>query len=135
MSPVWFGTTATPEPEAPHGSAFTIGGWHLTPISGPDLTRAHEIAYFGFVVRPDVGEDGATAIRARIRVKRDGQELGRPLEITLGTSRIGGDLHMYGNSIGLGGFPELGSYEIIFEIIETNSDTSVEKALTIDLTE
>jgi GWxTD domain-containing protein len=135
LSPVWLGTTATPEPEAPHGSAFTIGGWHLTPISGPELTSAHEIAYFGFVVRPDVGEDGATAVRARIRVKRDGQELGRPLEIPLGTSRIGGDLHMYGNSIGLGGFPELGSYEIIFEIIETNSDTVVEKTLNLELTE
>ncbi len=135
MSPVWLGTTATPEPEAPHGSAFTIGGWHLTPVSGPELTRANEIAYFGIVVRPAVAEDGAVALRARILVKRDGHELGRPLEVPLETSRIGGDLYMYGNSIGLGGFPELGPYEVVFEIIETNSDTAVEKALVIELNE
>jgi len=135
LSPVWLGTGATPEPEAPHGSTFTIGGWHLTPVSGPELMRTHEIAYFGFLIRPDLGEDGAVALKSRIHVKRDGQELGRPLEVPLETSQVGGDLYMYGNSIGLNGFPELGQYELIFEVIETKSDTKAERALLIELTE
>jgi len=135
LSPVWLGTAATPEPEAPHGSTFTIGGWHLTPVSGPELTRANEIAYFGFLIRPDLGEDGVVALRSQIHVKRDGHELGRPLDVPLETSQIGGDLYMYGNSIGLSGFPELGPYEVVFEIIETNSDTRVERSLVIELTE
>jgi hypothetical protein len=42
---------------------------------------------------------------------------------------------MYGNSIGLSGFPELGPYEVTFEIVETNSDTLVEHALVIELIE
>ena len=129
------GTGASPNREARHGDAFTIGGWHLTPISGPELTRESEVAYFGFVVRPVVTEEGTVELRSRIQVKRDGQDLGRPLEVPLETSNIVDDLHMYGNSIGLSGFPELGEYELVFEIIEPNSETSVEKTLLIDLTD
>lgn len=135
LSPLWLGTSVTPNPEAAFGAAFTVGGWHLTPISGPELTRASEIAYFGFVVRPAVNEEGSVELKARIHVKRDGQELGRPLEVPLETSRVGSDIHMYGNSIGLSGFPELGPYEVTFEIVETNSDTLLEHALVIELIE
>jgi hypothetical protein len=135
LSPVWLGTGVNADPEAPLGSAFTVGGWHLTPISGPELTRAAEIAYFGFVVRPAVTEEGAIELRSRVRVKRDGQEIGRPLEVPLETSNIVDDLHMYGNSIGLNGFPETGAWELVFEIIEPNSGSSVERTLLIDLIE
>jgi hypothetical protein len=42
---------------------------------------------------------------------------------------------MYGNSIGLGGFPEVGPYELVFEITETGSGASIERSLTIEITE
>ena len=87
------------------------------------------------MVRPAVNEEGSIELKARIRVKRDGQDLGQPLEVPLETSQVGSDIHMYGNSIGLNGFPELGPYEVIFEIVETNSDTLVEHALVIELIE
>jgi GWxTD domain-containing protein len=135
LSPIWLGTAVSPNPEALLGAAFTVGGWHLTPVSGPDLTRAAEIAYFGFVVRPALSEEGTVKLRSRVHVKRDGKDLGRPLEVPLETSKIYSDLYMYGNSIGLNGFPETGPWEIIFEVIESNSDTKVEKSLAINLTE
>ena len=53
----------------------------------------------------------------------------------LDTSQVWGDLYMYGNSIGLSGLPEAGSYEIEFEIKDGVSDTTVERALPIDLAE
>ena len=135
LSPLWLGLKATPTPEAKHGSAFTVGGWHLTPISGPELTRAQEIVYFGFVVRPVPDAEGAAELVSRVHVKRDGVALGRPLEVSVGASRVMGDLHMYGNSIGLGGFPEVGPYELVFEITETGSGASIERSLTIEITE
>jgi hypothetical protein len=135
LSPVWLGTGVTPTPEARRGSAFTIGGWHLTPISGPELTRVTEVVYFGFVVRPAVTREGAAELLSRIHVKRGGVSLGRPLELPLETARIVGDLHMYGNSISLSGIPEIGPYEFVFEVVDTNSGASTERSVTVEITE
>ncbi len=135
MSPIWLGIGATPNPEASLGDPFSFGGWHLMPISGPELTRASEIAYFGFLVRPALNEEGQIGLRARVRLKRDGKQLGQPLSMPLETSRIFGDFYMYGNSIGLSGLPETGSFEFEFKITETTSDTSVERAVTLEITE
>ena len=133
MSPVWLGMGVTPNPEAKLGDPFTIGGWHLTLISGPELTREAEITYFGFVVRPVLSEDGSVALTARVQLKKDGKAFGRPLEVPLDTSRILGDLYMYGNSIGLSGIPEAGSYEFAFRVTETNSDTASERSVSIEI--
>ena len=135
MSPIWLGIGATPNRQAALGDPFSFGGWHLMPISGPELTRASQIAYFGFLVRPELNEEGKVALRARMRLKKDGKPLGQPLTMPLETSHVLGDLYMYGNSIGLSGLPETGSYQIEFEVAETTSDTTVERILTIDVTE
>jgi GWxTD domain-containing protein len=135
LSPVWLGMGATPNPEAKLGDPFTIGGWHLTLISGPELTREAEITYFGFVVRPVLSEDGTVALKSRVQLKKDGKSFGRPLEVPLEVSQILGDLYMYGNSIGLGGIPETGSYEFTFKITETNFDTSSERLVSVEITE
>ena len=124
-----------PNPEALNGDAFTIGGWHLTPISGPELTRASEIAYFGFVVRPALDEEGAVNLESTVQLKRDGKPFGKPLVVELDPSKTFGDLYMYGNSIGLAGVPDTGLYEFEFTITETISDTSSKRLLPIEITE
>lgn len=135
MSPLWLGMAASPNREAKLGEAFTIGGWHLTPISGPELTRTSEIAYFGFVVRPALNEEGAVDLKARIRVKRDGKPLGQPLIMPLNPSQMFRDLYMYGNSIALSALPVTGAYDFEFKITESNSDSSVERTLSLEVTE
>ncbi|MCW8983962.1 MAG: GWxTD domain-containing protein, partial [Thermoanaerobaculales bacterium] len=135
MSPVWLGTGVTPNPEALLGDPFTVGGWHLTPISGPELTRASEIAYFGFVVRPALNEEGAVMLESTVQLKRDGNPLGKPLTVPLDPSRISADLYMYGNSIGLAGIPQTGPYEFEFTITEKTSNTSTTRLVSIEITE
>jgi GWxTD domain-containing protein len=135
LSPVWLGTGVTPNPEAMIGAAFTVGGWHLTPISGPELTRASEIAYFGFVVRPVFNEEGAVNLESTVQLKRDGKPFGKPFTVPLDPSRVLGDLYMYGNSVGLAGVPETGPYEFEFTVTETISDTSSKRVLPIEITE
>ena len=117
------------------GEAFTVGGWHLTPISVPELTRASEICYFGFVVRPALNDEGAIKLVSRVQLKRNGKAFGRPVTIPLETSQVFGDLHMYGNSISLAGLPETGPYDFEFEINEANSDTSIERLVSVEIAE
>jgi hypothetical protein len=135
MSPLELGIGAEPKPEARLGDPFSFGGWHLTPITGPDLTRAAEVVFFGFLVRPGLDENGAIDLKARIRLSHDGKSLGRALTMPLETSNVVGDLHMYGNSITLSALPEAGAYEIEFEIMEGVSEISVDRALPLDITE
>lgn len=133
MSPLELGVGAEPNQEARLGDPFSFGGWHLRPITGPDLGRDGEIVFFGFLVRPARDENGTIDLKARIQLSRDGKLLGRALTMPLETSQVIGDLHMYGNSISLSALPEAGAYEIEFEIMEGVSETSVERALPLDI--
>ncbi len=135
LSQPWFGISADPNPDAPLGAAFTFGGWHLVPVSGPDLTRGAEIAYFGFLERPALTEEGAVELKARIRVTKDGKPIGKPFTMPLDASQVTGDLYMYGNSIGLSGLPEPGSYELEFTIIEEISETVVERSVSLEISD
>jgi GWxTD domain-containing protein len=135
MSPVWLGLSAAPNEQAKLGDPFSFGGWHLVPVTGPDFTRANELVFFGFAVRPGVNAEGAFDLEARIRVKKDGKPLGRALTMPLDASNVIGDLYMYGSSIALSGLPEAGSYEFEFKVTEGTSQTSSEISLPVDLTE
>ena len=135
LSPVWIGISAGAEPEAALGSPFDIGGWHLIPISGPGLTRENELVYFGYLVRPGTDESGGVKIKAQIRVKRDGKQLGKPFSIPLEASQVTGGLYMYGNSVGLNGLPEPGSYEFVFKITDQIAEVSVERTISLEVAE
>lgn len=135
MSPIWLSAAAKLNREAKLGEAFSVAVWHLTPLAGPDLPHTAEIGYFGFVVRPAVNQEGVVEIRSRILVKKDGRTLGKPLVSSLDAPQISGDLHVYGNFISLAGLPEPGSYELEFEVTEMNSDTSVERTLSLEVSE
>lgn len=135
LSPLWLGLSATPNEQAKLGDPYSFGGWHLVPVTGPDFTRANELAFFGFVVRPAVNEEGAIDIKAKIRVKKDGKSMGRPLIMPLDASQVFGDLYMYGNSLGLSGLPEPGSYELEFTVTEGVSNLESETALVLEVSE
>jgi GWxTD domain-containing protein len=135
MSPLGLGIRVSPDPEAKLGEAFTYGGWHLVPLTGPDLTRQAEVVFFGFIVRPGMGEDGTPDLEARVRLTRDGKPFARPATLPLEASPVISDLYMYGSSIPLSGLPETGSYELEFEIREGISESYVERAVPLEISE
>jgi GWxTD domain-containing protein len=135
LSPLWTGISTQPEKESSLGDPYSFGGWHLVPISGPELTRENEVAYFGFLVRPGSDEEGGMKLKAQIRVTRDGKPFGRALNMPLEASQIVGDLYMYGNSIRLSGLPEPGQYGLKFKITDGVADVSVEHEIALDVSD
>jgi hypothetical protein len=133
LSPIWTGIVASAEKDAPMGAAYTVGGWHLVPISGPDLTRDNEVTYFGFLVRPEQDENGEVDLKVRIRLKKDGRTMGNPATMPLDASHIFGDLYMYGNSVDLGRLPEPGSYALEFKVTDRGSGAAVELDLPMEI--
>jgi len=135
MSPLWVGISAQADPDAPLGSPFCFGGWHLMPITSPELSREAELVYFGFLVRPGTDEEGKVKLKARIKVKKDGKAFGRPFSMPLDASKITGDFYMYGNSIQLGGLPEAGAYEIEFKITDEIAEVTTERSVPVEIPE
>jgi hypothetical protein len=133
MSPIWPGISVSADKDAPLGATYTVGGWHLIPVSGPDLTRDDEVTYFGFLVRPGLDENGEVDLKVRIRLKKDGRTLGNPATMPLDASHILGDLFMYGNSVDLGRLPEPGSYALEFKVTDRGSGEAVELELPMEI--
>jgi len=133
LSPLTLAVSAQPEQDARLGAPFNFGGWHLVPMTGPDLSRAAEVVFFGFVMRPQTDEQGHVDLKARVQLSRDGRPLGRPLTMPLDAALIVGDLYMYGSSIPLSALPEAGGYELEFEIMEGASETAIERLLPFEI--
>jgi len=133
LSPLTLAVSAEAEQDARLGDPFNFGGWHLVPLTGPDLSRTAEVVFFGFVLRPQTDEQGAVDLKARVQLSHDGRSLGRPLTMPLDAALIVGDLYMYGSSIPLSALPEAGSYELEFEIMEGGSETAIERSLPLEI--
>jgi GWxTD domain-containing protein len=135
MSPIWFGLEAEVEDGAMLGEAYCFGRLHLMPLTKPDVTREHEISYFGFVVRPGASENNEAQMKCRIELKRDGKRMGRPLDMPLVAFQVADDLFVYANSIALAALPELGEFSLGFTITDAGSEVAVEREVAINITE
>jgi len=135
LSPVWTGVTVSRDQEALIGSAFTFGGWHLVPASGGTVTLADELSYFGYAVRPGLGEDGKPSLSASIGVYRDGKRLGSPLRVSLPAALLAEDLYLFASSITLAGLQEPGSYRFAFTVRDGLGEAQSKSEVTIEIGE
>jgi hypothetical protein len=133
MSPLWVGLDAQREEGVPLGSAYTFGGWHLTPLVDPAVTKHDELSYFGFIAHPGTTEGGSTAVTAQVTVKRGDKRLGQPFVTPLRTVELVPGLHLYANSIALGGLPELGEYTLDFAIVDSITSVSTNRSVNLEL--
>ncbi len=135
LSPLWTGLSAERDDNAPLGLAFTFGGWHLSPLTAETISKNNQLSYFGFVVRPGLGPDGAPNLKAKIVLKKDGQRMGSPLRLDLGTVKVTGDLYLYANALDLSRFPAPGDFTLEFTIEDFVSKIKVKDDVVVALTE
>jgi GWxTD domain-containing protein len=135
MSQIYVGLYGEKKDDAMLGSAYCFGQLHVLPITGPEVTRANELSYFGFVVRPAQVENNQAQLQSRAQLKKDGKRLGRPLEMPLTAVRVAPDLFVYANSINLAALPEPGEYSIVFEVTDPGSETTAEREVPLNITD
>jgi hypothetical protein len=135
MSPMWVGLSAEVEDDVLLGSAYCFGRLHLMPMTTPEVSREDELSYFGFVVRPGEAVDGKAPLKLKVTLKRDGKRLGRPLDMPLQGVMVADDVYVYANSIKLAALPENGEYGLVFEVEDPASETSIEREVSINLTD
>jgi hypothetical protein len=135
LSEIMVGLYAEKKDDAMLGSAFCLGRLHIMPLSSPDVTRKNEISIFGFVLRPEIGEDGKVPVASKIQLRRDGRRMGRPLELPMEAIQVADGVYVYTNAINLGALPEPGEYQLEFEVTEPKTEITVERTVDLNVTE
>jgi GWxTD domain-containing protein len=135
LSPVWTGVTVSQDQDAPLGAAFNFGGWHLIPSSGGPVTLADELSYFGYAVRPGLGDDGKPSLSASISLYRDGKRLGSPLRVSLPAAPLTEDLFLFASSITLSGLREPGSYRLAFKVKDDVTDAESQSEVELEISQ
>jgi GWxTD domain-containing protein len=135
LSQIYVGLYGEKKDDAMLGSAYCFGQLHVLPMSTPEVTRANELSYFGFVIRPSESDENQAPLRSSVQLQRDGKRLGRPLEMPMTAIRVAQDLFVYANSINLAALPETGEYSIVFEVTDAGSETTVEREVALNVTE
>ncbi len=128
LSPVWTAPRVVEQKDAPLGSPFNVGGWHLLPSHR--VTRQQDLSYFGYVQAPP---GGAPRVAATVTVRRDGHRLGSPFTTDLVLSPVREGLWMYGSSLTLGGLPEAGDYTLELAVREKASGETVERTVELEV--
>ncbi len=135
FSPLWLGLEAEHEEGVALGMPFNFGGWHLRPLAGGNVSLQSELSYFGFLIRPGLGDNGNVSLRGRIILKKDGKRLGSPLSLALAAAPLGEDLYLYANALNLSGLPGPGEYNLKFTVTDNISKAKVERELVLNIVE
>ena len=133
ISPVWLGRRAERAEDAPRGSAFNFGGWHLIPLAGGSVSKEAEFPYFGFVVRPTPGPGGDPDLQLKLTLTRDGTRLGSPLRLDVPSVALGADLSMFANALNLSGLPEAGTYGLTLQVKDRTTGVSSSRQLSLEI--
>lgn len=135
LSDIIVGLYAEQKEDAMLGSAYCLGKLHVLPLTGTDVTRANEVSYFGYFIRPTQATDGRAALSSRAQLRRDGRRFGRPLELPLEAVQVTDDVFVYANSLNLAALPETGEYTLVFEITDPATETTVTREVELNVTE
>ena len=135
MSPLWVGLAAEREEGAPLGAAYCFGGWHLVPMVDSRASRQDELSYFGFIAHPGVTAEGTTNLTSKVLLKQGDKRLGQPFTSPLPSVELAPGLHLFANALSLSGLPELGEYALEFTIKDLVSGATVERTVTLTVTE
>ena len=136
MSDLWIAVDSEMKDDALLGSPFCFGRMHIVPLrSGATVKKESELTYLGFIVRPGQDESGESRVKARVVLKKDGERLGKPLEMPVQVIQLYEELYVFVNAINLGALPEPGAYGLEFRIRDSISDVVVESAFDITVTE
>lgn len=135
MSDILVGLYAEQKDDAMLGSAYCLGRLHVLPLTSPEVTKKHEISFFGFLLRPQESADGKAPLQAKIQLKKDGRRFGRPLDMPLEAVQVSQEVFVYANGLNLGALPETGAYTMEFTVTDPSTETSVERTVELNVTE
>lgn len=131
ISPFYWGVDVRQEATAHLGDPFNIGGWHVIPRASNTYTNKENLAYFCYVLHPNLDEAGKADYRVTLAVYKDDRKLQENADQPVNLSQVSPDLWMFGNGLPLSVFRKAGDY--VLEVRLRDARANVERTARIPL--
>ncbi len=131
ISPFYWGVDVRQEASAHLGDPFNIGGWHVIPRPSNSYTSAENLAYFCYVLHPQLDEAGKPDFRVSLAAYKDDRKLTENKDQPVNLSQVSQDLWMFGNGLPLSVFRKSGEY--VLEVTLRDARSNAEQKTRIPL--
>ncbi|MCU0291808.1 MAG: GWxTD domain-containing protein [Thermoanaerobaculaceae bacterium] len=113
------------------GDPFNIGGWRITPRADGVYKPSEQLAYFAYVIKPGLGEQGLPKIAFGMKLTVNGKDAGKRPPAPVQVSKIAENFYMFGQNLPLSAFTKPGTYEL--ELTLVDQITKVERTTVVKL--
>lgn len=131
ISAFYWGVDVRQEASAHLGDPFNIGGWHVIPRASNTYTNGENLAYFCYILHPQLDEAGKPDYRVTLAAYKDNKKLTDTKDQPVSLSQVSPDLWMFGNGLPLSVFRKSGEY--LLEITLRDARANVERKANIPL--
>jgi GWxTD domain-containing protein len=131
ISPFYWGVDVRQEASAHLGDPFNVGGWHVIPRASNQYINNENLAYFCYILHPQLDETGKPDFRVTLAAYKDNKKLTENKDQPVNLSQVSPDLWMFGNGLPLSVFRKSGEYEL--EITLRDARSNVQRSTRIPL--
>lgn len=131
ITPMYVGVNPTQESNFKLGDPFNIGGWRIIPRADQTYRPSEQLAYFAYVMKPGVGENGQPKVTMGMKLTQDGKPAGQRPPLPVQVSKVAEGLFMFGQNLPLSAFSKPGNY--VLELALKDEISKVERVSVIKL--
>lgn len=122
ISQFYWGVDVRQEATAHLGDPFNIGGWHVIPRPSNAYSRSENLAYFCYVLHPQLDENGKADFVVSLAAYQGNKKLSENPNQPVNLSQVTGDLWMFGNGLPLSVFRKEGEYVLEVTLQDARSN-------------
>jgi GWxTD domain-containing protein len=118
ITPMYVGVNPQQETGFTIGDPFNIGGWHIIPRADETYRPSESLAYFCYIIKPGLSEQGQPRIAMGMKLTQDGKEAGKRDPMPVQVSKVAEGLFMLGQNMDLNLFSKPGEYVLELKIVD-----------------
>lgn len=125
ITPMYVGVNPRQETGFAMGDPFNIGGWHIIPRANETYRPSESLAYFCYIIKPGLNEQGQPRIAMGMKLIQDGKDAGKRDPMPVQVSKVAEGLYMLGQNMELSMFSKPGEY--VLELLVVDQINKVER--------
>ncbi|HPC83713.1 MAG TPA: GWxTD domain-containing protein [Thermoanaerobaculaceae bacterium] len=133
ISPMYVGADPLQESNFKLGDPFNIGGWRILPRAEHIFRPSEQLAYFAYVVKPGLAENGQPRIAMGMKLTHDGKPAGQRPPTPVQVSKVGEGLFMFGQNLPLSSFSNPGEYVLELTLEDQINHVSRTSVITLNM--
>lgn len=133
ITPMYVGVKPAQESNFKLGDPFNIGGWRIIPRAEQTYKPSEELAYFAYIMKPGVGENGQPKVAMGMKLIHDGKPAGERAPMPVQVSKVAEGLYMFGQNLPLSSFSKPGVYVLELTLVDQISNVKRSSAITLNM--